>query len=398
MKLKFIAGAFILVFLFGCTKSELTGPFLGINAEEIKQLVGNENVEIETEYFYSNQVEAGLQELNSKCNNALKIADYGLITVYSGRAKTKIFVDIESQEPVCVIKEILESSVCREDKDCDDGLNSTIDRCNTSIKQCVNERISECKSRDNYCPSKCIHANDNDCLRECFENNECDDSNSLTDDTCYATTQSCLNVPVPWINDVCIADADCDDESVCTDESCVEGLCKRTNHTNGEICEGYLECYNGVCEAWATHPLIISEVNVSYDNNYPQYPKYIVSWKTNKLANSEVRYGILPDLQLEVVDYLYDEKRNIKDETLIHAVELSRLKPEKEYIYKAISVAKPHRPDPEDREQAISELSLKIKFKTCQICDDKDICTEDTCNLKNGVCVYAPIKDKTGCK
>ena len=397
MKFKFVSAMIVVLFLFGCTKSELTGPFLGINKEEIKQLAGNENVEIETEYFYANQVEAGLQELNSKCNNALKIEDYGLVTVYSERSITKIFVNIETQEPVCVIKEKLDSALCKEDEDCNDGLNSTVDSCNTSIKQCVNERISECKSGDNYCPTKCIKANDNDCQRECFENKECNDSNSLTDDACFAITQSCIYVPVPWINDVCVTDADCDDESVCTDESCLDGLCKRTNHTNGEICGSFLECYNGICEAWATHPLTISDVNVSYDNTFPQYPKYILNWKTNKLANSEVRYGILPELQFEVVEYLYNEKRNVKDETLIHSIELSKLKPEKEYLYKVISVARLHRPNPEDREQAISEFSLKIKFKTCQLCNDKDACTDDTCDLKKGACVYTRVKGKTGC-
>ena len=370
---------------------------MGINTEEIKQIVGNENVEIETEYFYANQAEAELQEINSKCNNALKIEDYGLVTVYSGRVKTRIFVDIESQEPVCVIKETLESAVCKEDKDCSDGLNSTVDRCNTSIKQCVNERISECRSGDKYCPTKCINADDNDCQRECFENKECDDSNSLTDDTCYATTQRCLHINVPWINDVCDTDADCDDKSVCTDESCVEGICKRTNHPNGEICGNSLECYGGVCEAWATHPLVISDVNLSHNNTYPQYPKVAISWSTNKLSNSEVKYGTLPNLQLEVVDYLYNEKKNTREEVLLHSIELSNLKPETEYLYKVLSVSKSHRSYTEGREDAVSEASLKIKFKTCQDCDDKDSCTEDICDLKKGACIYARIKGKTSC-
>ena len=396
MKVKLAILALVILFASGCTKSGLTGPFLGIDEQEIRQIVGDENADIKIEYFYANQVQENIAELNAKCAEPLEIKDYGLITVESVKIHARIFADLETQVPVCIIKEISGTGSCTKDDECDDGLASTSDECDTAIRRCANIRISACTSGDNYCPRTCIKAQDSDCARECFENSQCNDSNALTDDTCYTTTQSCIYVPVPWINDICSTDEDCIDECVCTDESCVEGICKRTNHPNGEICGNYLECYTGVCETWGTHPLTISDVNVSYDNGLPKYPKVVVSWKTNKVADSEVRYGVLPPLQIEVLDYLYAEKAQNKDEVLSHSIELTKFKKETEYLYKAISVSRPHRQG-EDREEAVSEASLKIKFKTCEICDDKDECTEDTCDLKKGACLYEPIEGKTGC-
>ncbi|MDP3900551.1 MAG: CARDB domain-containing protein [bacterium] len=56
-----------------------------------------------------------------------------------------------------------EPDACSIDNDCDDGDVSTSDSCGGSPKVCSNTTITACVDDDNYCPSSCVVTNDNNC-------------------------------------------------------------------------------------------------------------------------------------------------------------------------------------------------------------------------------------------
>ena len=65
----------------------------------------------------------------------------------------------------CVSTGLCAFSGCAVNSDCDDFDGSTIDTCNTATcpSVCQNTLITACTDNDNYCPSGCVIANDNDC-------------------------------------------------------------------------------------------------------------------------------------------------------------------------------------------------------------------------------------------
>ncbi|MCH7492375.1 hypothetical protein IID19_02145 [Patescibacteria group bacterium] len=65
----------------------------------------------------------------------------------------------------CVSTGLCAFSGCAVNSDCDDFDGSTIDTCNTATcpSVCQNTLITTCTDNDNYCPSGCVIANDNDC-------------------------------------------------------------------------------------------------------------------------------------------------------------------------------------------------------------------------------------------
>jgi len=56
-----------------------------------------------------------------------------------------------------------EKDKCLNDKECNDGLNSTIDSCTGKPKTCQHIEITDCIAGDSYCPTGCTYENDAEC-------------------------------------------------------------------------------------------------------------------------------------------------------------------------------------------------------------------------------------------
>ena len=127
---------------------------------------------------------------------------------------------------------------CTENSDCDDGYPCTIDICSGSPKECSHMPITYCTDNDGCCPAGCEYATDNDCQEPgCETNEDCDDLDPCTNDTCYGDVCIYESITQCLDDDGCCpngceysTDNDCEPDTVVT-VSCVGA----GNNTNGTI-------------------------------------------------------------------------------------------------------------------------------------------------------------------
>lgn len=72
-------------------------------------------------------------------------------------------------------------------------------------------------------------------LECCSEDQECEDDNPCTMDSCPGLDSLCLNVP---IENCCVSNGDCNDGEICTQDSCEEGECQHLDI----CCQDDIEC------------------------------------------------------------------------------------------------------------------------------------------------------------
>ncbi|MDQ3036032.1 MAG: MopE-related protein [Myxococcota bacterium] len=94
----------------------------------------------------------------------------------------------------CAFTAIADCAGCRSDAECDDGVPSTADFCDTFTRACSHLPTGTCSS-----PA------------------DCDDGNACTDDQCSPGTGFCAWGSVP---DCCFRATDCDDRDACTADAC----------------------------------------------------------------------------------------------------------------------------------------------------------------------------------
>lgn len=126
---------------------------------------------------------------------------------------------------ICV-SEDFKQKLCTDDEECDDENPCTYDTCDKQRGKCLNQFLV------NKVPSFC-----------CAFDNECDDSKPCTIDSC--TDHMCSHENDP---SCCSRNEDCDDDNVCTVDSCKENKCMseyKIALAKGICCDSDDDCDDG---------------------------------------------------------------------------------------------------------------------------------------------------------
>ncbi len=143
---------------------------------------------------------------------------------------------------------------CSDDSECDDNNTITKDICSGQPKKCSNTNITECLSGDNYCPDNCTFTLDTDC-DECLTNEECNDNNPCTYDTCIDNPKKCFNNETLGciLNDLCISIGDNVEDNYCDTDKTFKPL-----KSKNEPCTNNYECMSERCvknTCWVRNPI-----------------------------------------------------------------------------------------------------------------------------------------------
>ncbi|MCD4740121.1 carboxypeptidase-like regulatory domain-containing protein [archaeon] len=141
-----------------------------------------------------------------------------------------------SQERNCMV---IPEAECEEDEECDDSDSCTVDSCVSG--NCSNEAVQVCQSGDDCCPLGCAYVNDTDCSEEDFCNSaaDCYDADNCTFDSCLSG--SCSNPQIVTCkddDDCCPTGCDHTDDNDCV----VIDECD-----NNADCDDDDDCTNDVC-------------------------------------------------------------------------------------------------------------------------------------------------------
>lgn len=144
---------------------------------------------------------------------------------------------------LCKYAVSLGEGCCGSDNDCDDGDPKTADTCD--VFNCVNESggctsAADCEdgdpcSIDTCSAGKCTYSSNPTC---CLKNGECDDGDVCTSDSCVDNV--CTHVPKQGC---CVNDAQCDDASSCTVDKCQGNICSHSPAPG--CCSSSAECDDG---------------------------------------------------------------------------------------------------------------------------------------------------------
>jgi hypothetical protein len=149
----------------------------------------------------------------------------------------------------CTVNDVCQNNQCISGtpKDCSDGRACSVDSCDTTTGQCLND-LNACA---------------------CSVDADCNDNNPCTDDICNQDSGTCSNIP----NDtntcddqnactsadhcssgLCVGSSvTCDDTNPCTDDTCdsISGCVFTPNDTNrctdADLCNGTETCQSGEC-------------------------------------------------------------------------------------------------------------------------------------------------------
>ena len=147
-----------------------------------------------------------------------------------------VFVDDLAVQTFC---EPIETCVFNEE--CDDGDSCTADTCIAGA--CVSNEIQGCCSTDAQCDDNYVCTTDvctnGTCtytaLTGCCQFAvECNDSNPCTNDLCIAN--QCAYQPNTAESGCCVLPSDCDDGDACTVEACVDSTCQYTASATPGCC------------------------------------------------------------------------------------------------------------------------------------------------------------------
>jgi len=142
---------------------------------------------------------------------------------YNGKKMTLINLDYENERVIVCVngqKTILGEKI----KTVNDAILDlrTVTMNKADIRMRVNCPECECDENCDNTP----------CFDECFSNNECDDGNDLTEDTCSGSPKKCNYKKTKE----CTIDEHCDDNDDCTIDKC-SNLLKKCIHTEKEECK-----------------------------------------------------------------------------------------------------------------------------------------------------------------
>ncbi len=117
------------------------------------------------------------------------------------------------------------SNECFNDNQCLDKNSCTIDRCIGVPRKCSHTSVSDCISKDGCCPGTCTVNSDSDCTNqkiECYTDQDCSEGKRCSGIThlCHAAENK-----VNTNEKVCLTDEECDDSNPCTQETCRIGQC-----------------------------------------------------------------------------------------------------------------------------------------------------------------------------
>ncbi|GEM_PF-6753811 len=389
MKKILLAVFAVIVFLSGCANqdSNLSGNgTVAINILQVQELLKNQQVSLSSRQYSSEDVSKELVSLSAECRAALSPNQYTVVFAKGVGIDLKVFVD-EKGEVICSSQNEPEHAGCQSAAECDDGLLSTVDSCDESGK-CFSVRTTDCKTGDNFCPQGCFRKTDSDCLAECLQFSDCDDSDRTTADACVGIIKKCTNQKIlsEGIEAVaCESDSDCSSDNVCRIASCgPDGLCRLENQKNGyykasfgePVCGKSRECFGGECVDSLENPLwILSSVFEWEKQNTVK-----ITVKASKLASSVLKYG-RSQTGLKAIN---GESISVEPVFLV-----DDLLPGLEYFFQVIL---------SDQQGLSSVQTQLVKIKNCLPCNDSDACTLDSCDFDSGICLHEPDASKTGCQ
>ena len=232
---------------------------------------------------------------------------------------------------------------CTDDNDCDDGNTCTTDSCNPD-GTCSNEKdVASC----------------------CNTDLDCDDGDGCTTDSCNTATLTC-NAPVQ-IKDCCNTVDDCDLSNPCKNVACIGKIC-RYGQKNG-CCTQSSECDDknictvntcdtdtNTCDFSVKTTETCCNVDADCDDNDPK--------TLNKCVTNNCQYPQDPDYCTTVADCTQGNACAI---------------PSCGVDSKCAYAPKP--------DCCMSNLE----------CKDTDACTTDTCNQGTHKCVHTPVSDSNCC-
>lgn len=270
-----------LVLVVGCINNKQRAVDIAKNLPEVEEfLEGHPNADIKVVLWIESWVERHINKLREKCGEQMEVQDYWYVVIEEGNFKVEVWLDKDSQELLCLVRE--EGGECLRDSECDDSDSCTVDSCSGTPKKCSNTAVVSCISNDDCCPTGCSYNDDNDCPAqdECSTDSDCDDGSASTKDECKGTPKTCYHTTItscidndnycpsncnynndndcPEV-DECSTDSDCDDNDDSTWDDCT-GTPKRCINTlktcaerNGDICATDEVCPTGFIAASNTN-------------------------------------------------------------------------------------------------------------------------------------------------
>lgn len=371
MKRTLFLSAFIFL-LFGCTQGLNSPSGQSIDLSKISQELNDPFVQLSLQELSASQISGLKSSLSADCASSLETKPYTAIYAAGPKGKITFFVDGSTKNIVCVHKELENEARCKSNADCDDGLLSTNELCEIN-GNCKNERTIECKNGDNFCPQGCIKKTDSDCIKECNENDDCEDGDNLTVNSCSGLIGKCGSKELFLQGKKavsCTLDSECVPENFCAIGLCRENFCNYENKPNGTSCGKLKECAKGECVEATKQTLTI--MNYKIEPGEKDYSVQ-VSWETNKITFGQVKYGLV----------LYAMKAiPLSGLSSTHFVVLEGLQPGIKYLYQIFS---------SDSSKIFSTQTQALEFTVCSPCDDSNECTKDYCSLQSGKCIFEPI-------
>jgi len=152
---------------------------------------------------------------------------------------------------LCTVGDACKAGVCSKGATlpCDDGNACTADSC-LPQKGCVSAPASGACEDGKGCTVGDACQNG---VCQAGSAKVCDDGKACTADTCDAKTGSCVFTGIAGCANFCAKDSDCDDGNGCTDDVCQNGNCVAKPHTKpcseGDKCFVAGTCGGGTCQA-----------------------------------------------------------------------------------------------------------------------------------------------------
>jgi fibro-slime domain-containing protein len=312
---------------------------------------------------------------------------------------------------------------------CDDGYFCTVnDRCFNGMcvgepRQCPDPQNEQCKEAvcdeiDNECKFSALNNITCDDSNACTVNDtcnwglciginiDCDDGNPCTDDICNPSI-GCINVNNDNLN--------CHDNDLCTSEQCISGQCISTLI----ICNPANQCYNATCDSLTG---ICSQQQLPYgticDDNIPctendmchngHCSGTVKNCDDNKPCTNdfcEATSGICMNINNDTLSCDDGNECTINDMCI-----------NGECISGRMINCNDNNPCTDDRcDQQTGQCLYSNNNIACddgnpctlndlcsngicqsglpKICDDQNLCTDDTCNTTNGLCMF--VNDNT---
>src|SRR3989344_450861 len=133
------------------------------------------------------------------------------------------------------------SNACISDNDCNDKNTCTKDSCSGAPRKCLNEPISTCGNGDGCCLNSCNVYTDSDCRTGCSSESQCNDNDPCTTDKC--NSGNCTNIGSGGcnLNGACLPNATSTEGSYCFNSAIA--LQKKAN----EGCRYDFECISYDC-------------------------------------------------------------------------------------------------------------------------------------------------------